>query len=116
MNKKFNPINKTELDFSQKLRQARLSNALTQEQVAEYIDCAPRYLASIESGNIKGSISLILNLCNLYNLSPDVLFADYLTFKPSQISSELCGYDRLNDEHKQIVLNLISFLNKLETE
>lgn len=110
----FNLINKSDFDFSEKLREARISNNYTQEQVAELVDCSPRYLATIESGKTKGSINFLINLCNLYRLSPNVLFEDYLTFETSQVPSEICGYNTLNEEHKQIVLNSISFLNKLE--
>ncbi len=114
MNKEYNPINKNDLNFGKKLRKARISCGLTQERVAELINCAPRYLASLENGQIKGSIPIMINLCNLYTLSPSILFEDYLTFTPSDIQSEITGYNRLNEEHKQIVLNSVSFLNKLE--
>jgi len=110
----YRPINKNTLDFSSKLRKARISCGYTQEQVAELINCAPRYLASLESGDNKGSVNVIINLCNLYNLSPNILFEDYLITDASYVPSEICGYNNLNDEHKQIVMNSISFLNKLE--
>lgn len=113
-NNNYSPINKNTLDFSSKLRNARISCGYTQEQVAELINCAPRYLASLESGNNKGSISVIINLCNLYNLNPNILFEDFLTTTSNYTSSEICGYNNLNDEHKQIIINSISFLSKLE--
>lgn len=60
---------------------------------------------------------MILSLCNLYNLSLNELYSDYLNFynKKDDISL-ISGYLSLNSEHRLIVENIISFLNKLENK
>ena len=105
---------KSKITIGNKLKQARLSIGLTQEQVSEKIGCAPRYIGQLESNQTMGSIPLILKLCNLYNVTLNDLYSDYLDIPAEKDLTKISGYFNLNNEHKSIVENSISFLNKLE--
>ena len=53
-----------------KLKDVRKSMGLTQEEVAETLGLAPRYISDIERDKTKGSITTLINLCNMYKVSP----------------------------------------------
>lgn len=104
-----------ELKIGEKLKNARLSCGFTQEDVCDKLGYAPRYISQLENNESAGSIFLIIDLCNLYGITLDFLYADYLKVNSSfEDISSISGYFKLNDEHKSIIENNITFLNKLE--
>lgn len=52
------------------LKTIRKSLGLTQEQVADKLDLAPRYISDIEQDKTKGSLDTLVKFCNIYNVSP----------------------------------------------
>lgn len=105
----------TKIEVGQKLKQARISCGFTQEDVCEKIGCATRYIGQLETNQTQSSISLILKLCSLYNITLNDLYSDYLnTNQPKEDLSQIAGYFSLNDEYRSIIQNSITFLNKLQ--
>lgn len=103
------------IEIGQKLKEARKSIGLTQEQVCEKLNCASRYIGQLETNQTKGSIPIIIALCNLYGISLNDLYSDYLKIDSTfQDLSKISGYFNLNDDYKSIVENNIAFLNKLQ--
>ena len=108
--------NNCKIKIGKKLQSARKSCGLTQEQVAEKINCASRYLGQLETDKSNGSIPVILELCSLYNITLDYLYADYIKTNHLQDLSKIIGYFKLNDTNKAIIENNINLLNKLQNE
>lgn len=108
--------NNKQIKIGQKLQAARKSCNLTQEQVSEKLDCAPRYVGLLETDKTNSSVPIILELCSLYGITPDYLYSDYIQANHLQDLSKIIGYFKLNDEHKAIIENNIAFLNKLESD
>lgn len=107
--------NNNKIEIGEKLKNARLSCGLTQEQACEKIHCAPRYIGQLETNNTIGSISLILELCNLYSITLNDLYADYLDIESTTNDlSHIIGYFKLNSYNRSIIENNIAFLNKLQ--
>lgn len=107
----------TKIEIGQKLQNARKSCGLTQDQVAEILDCSSRYLGQIETNHTKSSIPVILELCSLYGLSMDNLYSDYLKNTPTNEDlSKIVGYFKLEPEYKAIIENNIELLNKLQNK
>lgn len=102
------------INYGQKLKKARETLGLTQEKVAEYLGLGPRYISDIERNKTKGSIDTLIKLCNIYNISPNDLLSEYIYFDIGTTNIELCGFYSLNKEHKNIILNLITFFNQQE--
>lgn len=100
-----------------KLQKARISNGYTQEQVAEIIGCSSRYIGQLETDTTSGSISLIINLCNLYHITLNDLYGEFIDIK-TDLSNNLSfsGYIGLNDEYKSIIDININYLNKLQNK
>lgn len=92
----------------------RLKNNLTQNQVAELTGLEPRHISQIERGLSKGSIDTLIKLCNVYNITPDVVLYDLL----SEDTKELVSiYDekfkKLSKKDKETIAHLIDyFFNK----
>lgn len=106
-----------EIKIGEKLQKARISNGYTQEQVAEIIGCSSRYLGQLETDATSGSISIIINLCKLYNISLNDLYGEFIDIT-MDLSNHLSfsGYISLNSEYKSIVDNTINYLNKLQNK
>lgn len=110
--------NKNELKIGNKLKNARLACGYTQEQVAEKLNCASRYIGQLETNRSFGSISLLIDLCNLYGISLNDIYGDFLHIsnKKTNDTSSIIGYSNLNDEYRSIIDNNIQFLNSLQNK
>ena len=95
-----------------KLRDARKSMGLTQEEVAETLGLAPRYISDIERDKTKGSITTLINLCNMYKVSPTFILRDYLSSENVEFDESLLGFHNLNSSEKAVIKKLITFMNE----
>ena len=60
------------LDYSiigERLKKARLSKNLTQEQLAEKLDVSVAFLSRAERGNVKINLSRITQICDILDIS-----------------------------------------------
>ena len=97
------------------LKNTRNSLGLTQEYVAEKLGLAPRYISDIERDKTKGSIDTLVKLCNIYNITPTYILQDFLNVpKDIQLDSSLSGFYQLSERDKNVIRQLISFMNKKE--
>lgn len=66
-----------EKDFGNKLRNLRKYKKITQEKLAEMIDLDIRQIARLEAGKSLPSVTTLLKLCEVFNLTPnDLLLYD----------------------------------------
>lgn len=94
------------------LKRIRKSLGYTQEDVAEMLDLAPRYVSDIERNKTKGSIDTLVKLCNIYHITPTYILQDYLDLKDEfKIDPNLIGYYELNNRDKEIISELIKHMN-----
>lgn len=95
------------------LKKTRKSLGYTQEEVAECLDLAPRYISDIERDKTKGSIDTLVKLCNLYRITPTYVLQEYLEIADDyKISPNMIGFYQLNEHDKNVVLELIQYMNK----
>lgn len=94
------------------LKRIRKSLGYTQEDVAEMLDLAPKYVSDIERNKTKGSIDTLVKLCNIYHITPTYILQDYLDLKDEfKIDPNLVGYYELNNRDKEIISELIKHMN-----
>lgn len=94
------------------LKRTRKSLGYTQEDVAEMLDLAPRYVSDIERNKTKGSIDTLVKLCNIYHITPTYILQDYLDLKDEfKIDPNLVGYYELSNRDKEIISELIKHMN-----
>lgn len=89
----------------------RKSLGLTQEQVAEKLYLAPRYISDIERDKTKGSIDTLVKLCNIYHVTPSFVLKDYLNTTQLEYDDRLIGFTNLKTNEKEIILKLIEYMN-----
>ena len=59
------------------MKLAREKSRLTQEQLAEQLECTPQYLSDLERGVVGISVALLKRLCVVLGVSSDdILFAE----------------------------------------
>ncbi|MBE5820628.1 MAG: helix-turn-helix transcriptional regulator [Clostridiales bacterium] len=94
-------------------KKIRKSKGYTQEYVAEKLDLGTRYISDLERNKTIGSLSTLIKLCNLYEVTPTVVLQEYLNIKDDyKIDTDLIGYYSLNKNQKQIILKLINFMQE----
>ena len=61
---------KSKIKIGNLLKRTRKSLGYTQEDVAEMLDLASRYISDIERDKTKGSVDTLVKLCNIYHITP----------------------------------------------
>lgn len=95
---------------------ARLKMGLTQETLAEKCNVSTNYISSLERGITSGSIPLIIDICNVLNVTPNFIFkhsidSENLKDNIDIIDPELLiYYSKLKDENKTFVNQTIIHL------
>lgn len=105
-------IEKSNISIGKILKDTRFSLGLTQEEVAEKLCLAPRYISDIERDKTKGSIDTLVKLCNIYHITPTYLLQDFLNSEDVKVDSELIGFYQLSKEDQDIIKQLIHYMNK----
>lgn len=106
---------KSNIKIGDTLKRTRKSLGYTQEEVAEMLDLAPRYISDIERNKTKGSIDTLVKLCNIYHITPTYVLQDYLiNSEDFKINPDLIGFYELNKNDKEVVIKLIQYLNRKE--
>lgn len=94
------------------LKQTRISLGFTQEEVAEKLGLAPRYISDIERDKTKGSIDTLVKLCNIYHITPTYVLQEFLNSEDIKVDSNLIGFYQLSKDEQDIIKQLIHFMNK----
>lgn len=67
------------IQLGRRIRQQRVLNKLTQEQLAERAGISCAFVGHIERGEKKASIETVVALCNALDVTPTVLLQDSLS-------------------------------------
>ena len=97
--------------IGESLKNIRISLGLTQEEVAESLGLAPRYLSDIERNKTKGNLTTLVKLCNLYKVTPTTILKDYLNVSDTKSDDYIAGFNNLNENEKNIVRKLVQYMN-----
>lgn len=101
--------------FSQKMPIYREKLGYTQAQLAKMISVDLSYINSIENGKKKPSLTVIISLLNIFNLSlDDFLNKEDIDEKELKIKEILENIHSLslNDYNKKFLLNLVRHINE----
>ena len=108
---------KTEIKIGDILRKTRKSLGYTQEEVAEMLDLASRYVSDLERNKTKGSIDTLVKLCNIYHITPTYVLQEYLDLNQEyKLDPDLIGYYKLERHDQEIVLALIQYMNIIKKQ
>lgn len=99
---------KSQIRIGDLLRRTRKSLGYTQEEVAEMLDLATRYISDIERDKTKGSVDTLVKLCNIYHITPTYVLQDYLELTEDyKIDPNIIGFYELSEHDKQVITELI---------
>lgn len=94
------------------IQKIRKSYGYTQEKLAEEIGCSTRYISDIEQNRSNPSYEVLANICNLFKIGMNELFADYLDiFNKDTVDFGIAGFQTLKEEDKKTIEHLIAFFN-----
>lgn len=109
-------ISKSEIDkkFGKILRDFRIKNKLTQEQLSEKLGISLKYISRIENGNNGVKTQTLINYMNILGITPNTIYASFITnektSKEIEISEKLSS---LSDEKKAFINSMIDLLKDL---
>lgn len=94
--------------MGKRIKEERLKNNLTQEQLAEAINVTGVYISHIESGSTKPSLETLIKISNALKITPDFLLYDSLYKSKEYIKDEIASLlNNCNEENLQLVVKLI---------
>ena len=87
-----------------RVRQQRLLNGWTQDQLAERTGVSCSFIGHIERGEKKASVETVVALCNAMDISPSVLLQDSLS--DAVMRSQL-SFDRENQDLMEGLMHVL---------
>lgn len=101
------------IKIGKNLQKIRKSNGYTQEKLAEKIEVSVRYISDIEQNRAKPSYEVLIRICNLFGVSLDQIFSEYLKIKENKsLEYSLAGFEKLSQEDKKTIEHLIIYFNQ----
>ena len=98
-------------NIADKLRDARVKLGFSQDYVAKCVGLSRSAVTQIELGNRKINADEITQFCKLYHLSADYLLdSGYSETKQTVFAR---GFEELNENDQQEILNLIAFIKAM---
>ena len=101
------------IKIGKNIQAIRKSHGYTQEKLAEAVECSPRYIGDIEQDRSKPSYEVLVKFCNIFNISLDDIFSEYLTIKGNKkVNVALYGFDTLKPNNQDTIVHMIEYFNK----
>ena len=102
------------IKIGKNIQKIRKSNGYTQEKLAEEVEVSVRYISDIEQDKSKPSYEVLIKICNVFQISLDQVFSEYLNIKENKsMEYSLAGFDKLSKKDKETIENLIMYFNKI---
>lgn len=96
----------TDMDLAKRIRQIRIDNHLTQEQVAKALDATPGYICNVENGRTAMSLRMLVYFAKLTNVTLDSLVGSMdASYRATAIDNEIMGLlaDLSEDEKTKLI-------------
>ena len=99
----------TDMDLAKRIRQIRIDNQLTQEQVARALDATPGYICNVENGRTAMSLRMLVYFAKLTNVTLDSLVGSMdSSYTATAIDNEIMGLlSDLSDGEKIKLIKMI---------
>ncbi len=103
-----------QLDYAKlgsNIKEARINKGLTQDVLAEMVNCNTSHISNIENSHTKVSLNILLSITNALDTTIDLLLFDQYTNTNLAIDNEIYRYISNSDlETKQLILRIIKAL------
>ena len=98
-------------EIGSRIRQARKSRHLSQEQLAELVDVGTTHISHVETGNSIPSLKLFIEIVNALDISADDLLCDQLSHAGHIFSKEIAAeLEDCNERELRIIADTIRAL------
>lgn len=97
------------MDLAKRIRQIRIDNHLTQEQVAKALDATPGYICNVENGRTAMSLRMLVYFAKLTNTTLDSLVGSMDTnYTSTSLDNEIMRYaSKMTDEEKMKLIKTL---------
>ena len=112
-----NSVSKSDIDknFGKILRDFRVKNKLTQEQLSEKLGISLKYISRIENGNNGVKTQTLINYMNILGITPNTIYAPFITNKEASKNIEITEkLSSLSNEKKEFLSSVIDLLQNLD--
>ncbi len=90
-----------------RIKEYRENKHLTQEYMAKELDIAPNHYGRIERGENACTLSNLIHICNILQVTPNDLLANLIITKDDSLETEI---QKLNLNDKEVVLKFVQYL------
>ena len=95
--------------IGKKIKEYRVKNHLTQEELAEKLNISVKYVSRIENGNGGVKLETLINAMNLLGITPNIAFYDLI--KNDDLELQLLLSSKISELSKDKIEFLISFID-----
>ena len=100
------------MKLGEKIKKERLRNRLTQEMLAEMADITSSYVGQIERGERKVTLSKLVRIANVLNVSIDYLLSDTMEMKDDNLQVEIKNaMNNMKEKDKLMIIDIIKIIN-----
>ena len=95
--------------YGKSIRNLRINNHLTQEQVAQLTGFDTKYVSQVETGVYMGTIKTMLRFCEALNVTPNDILTDFIknTNTNNELNDFCTKFQKLNKKDKKNILALM---------
>lgn len=100
-------MNDFKIYAGKRIKEYRESKHLTQEYMAKELDIAPNHYGRIERGENSCTLSNLIHICNILQITPNDILANLIITKDESLETEV---QKLNLQDKEAVLKYVQYL------
>lgn len=98
--------------LGEKIKRERVHNRLTQEMLAEMAEITSSYVGQIERGERKVTLSKLVRIANVLNVSVDYLLSDTIDTIEDDLEIEVKNaMNNMGEKDKKMVIDIIKIIN-----
>ena len=105
---------KSTIDYKKlgtRIKDVRTSKNLTQENLAQMIDCNPAHVSNVENAHTKVSLIALLAIANALDTTIDYLLADQSEKSENALDGAILkALAKFDNEKKERILKMIDFM------
>ena len=100
------------MKLGENIKKERIRNRFTQEMLAEMADITSSYVGQIERGERKVTLSKLVRIANVLNVSIDYLLSDNIEIVDDNLQMEIKNaMSNMNDKDKMMVIDIIKIIS-----
>ena len=109
-------ITKSDIDkvFGKVLKEFRVKNHMTQEQLSEKLGISLKYISRIENGNSGIKTRTLINYMNILGITPNTIYSEFINNKSIKQKIELSKkIETLSEEKQTFIDSTVDLLKDL---